>query len=166
MEFIAIKKWADDYNGAGIYCLTDENGKKYIGQSKHIQDRLHTHRQNLNRAAKNYEVHAIENEGLIEYARNGGVLTAEILLKLPWNMATKNNLRHFEGVFCEKYGYKNIYNSIPAYTPNWHFEADNEIELEIILDKITDADIMEKLATVGNMQGYIKELIRQDMKKN
>lgn len=30
MEFIAIKKWADDYNGAGIYCLTDENGKKYI----------------------------------------------------------------------------------------------------------------------------------------
>ena len=81
-------------------------------------------------------------------------------------MATKNNLRHFEGVFCEKYGYKNIYNSIPAYTPNWHIEADNEIELEIILDKTTDADIMEKLATVGNMQGYIKELIRQDMKKN
>jgi predicted GIY-YIG superfamily endonuclease len=166
MEFIAIKKWADDYNGAGIYSLTDENGKKYIGQSKHIQDRLHTHRQNLNRAAKNIEVHAIENEGLIEYAKNGGVLTAEILLKLPWNMATKNNLRHFEGVFCRKYGYKNIYNSIEAYPPHWDFEPDNEIEVQIICDKTTDADIMEKLATVGNMQGYIKELIRADMKKN
>ena len=29
----------------------------------------------------------------------------------------------------------------------------------------TDADILEKLNSVGNKQGYIKELIRNDIKK-
>ena len=28
-----------------------------------------------------------------------------------------------------------------------------------------DSDILEKLASVGNVQGYIKELIRADMQK-
>lgn len=33
------------------------------------------------------------------------------------------------------------------------------------LNKIYDADIIEKLEAVGNKQGYIKELIRKDMHK-
>lgn len=46
------------------------------------------------------------------------------------------------------------------------YDKANTKQFILKLNKITDADIMEKLATVGNMQGYIKELIRQDMKKN
>lgn len=32
----------------------------------------------------------------------------------------------------------------------------------IKLNKTTDADILERLQEVGNVQGYIKELIRKD----
>ena len=46
------------------------------------------------------------------------------------------------------------------------YDKANTKQFILKLNKTTDADIMEKLATVGNMQGYIKELIRQDMKKN
>lgn len=37
-----------------------------------------------------------------------------------------------------------------------------QILLKFNLD--TDKDILEKLESVGNKQGYIKELIRRDMK--
>ena len=33
------------------------------------------------------------------------------------------------------------------------------------LNKVTDADIIEKLASVKSVQGYIKELIRKDIEK-
>lgn len=34
------------------------------------------------------------------------------------------------------------------------------------LNLVYDADIIEKLATVESMQGYIKQLIRDDIKRN
>lgn len=34
------------------------------------------------------------------------------------------------------------------------------------LNKTTDADIISRLETVGNVQGYLKALIRQDIEKN
>lgn len=34
------------------------------------------------------------------------------------------------------------------------------------LNKETDADVLEKLASVDSMQGYIKELIRKDIENN
>lgn len=33
------------------------------------------------------------------------------------------------------------------------------------LNKESDVDVIDKLASVDNMQGYIKNLIREDMKK-
>lgn len=33
------------------------------------------------------------------------------------------------------------------------------------LNKETDSDVLEKLASVDNMQGYIKGLIRKDLNK-
>ena len=33
------------------------------------------------------------------------------------------------------------------------------------LNKVKDADILEALESLGNKQGYIKALIRQDLKK-
>lgn len=38
--------------------------------------------------------------------------------------------------------------------------------INIRLNKETDLDIIEKLNNVGNKQGYIKELIRKDIKNH
>ena len=40
----------------------------------------------------------------------------------------------------------------------------NVKQVKMNLNRRTDADIIEHLATVGNIQGYIKNLIRQDMR--
>lgn len=40
----------------------------------------------------------------------------------------------------------------------------NVKQIKLNLNLKTDADIIEKLASCGNMQGYIKNLIRQDMR--
>ena len=37
--------------------------------------------------------------------------------------------------------------------------------IQLKLNRETDADIISKLESVENIQGYIKELIRQDIKK-
>ena len=43
------------------------------------------------------------------------------------------------------------------------YQKKNVIQLNIRLNKKTDADIIAALETVGNKQGYIKELIRLDI---
>lgn len=40
----------------------------------------------------------------------------------------------------------------------------NVKQVKMNLNLKTDADILEHLAAVGNVQGYIKNLIRQDMR--
>ena len=37
--------------------------------------------------------------------------------------------------------------------------------IQLKLNRETDADILEKLASVDSMQGYIKHLIRADLKE-
>lgn len=39
-------------------------------------------------------------------------------------------------------------------------------KLSFKLNKETDADVLDKLASVDSMQGYIKELIRKDIENN
>lgn len=43
------------------------------------------------------------------------------------------------------------------------YQKKNVIQLNIRLNKKTDADIIAALESVGNKQGYIKELIRLDI---
>ena len=38
-------------------------------------------------------------------------------------------------------------------------------QIKLALNLKTDADIINRLQTVDNIQGYIKQLIREDMKK-
>lgn len=45
------------------------------------------------------------------------------------------------------------------------YDAKATVQLHFKLNKKTDADILEKLASVENKQGYIKELIRADMRR-
>lgn len=39
-------------------------------------------------------------------------------------------------------------------------------KLSFKLNRETDADVLDKLASVDSMQGYIKELIRKDIENN
>lgn len=45
------------------------------------------------------------------------------------------------------------------------YDQANTTQIKMKLNKKTDADIIARLESVGNKQGYIKELIRADMKK-
>lgn len=46
------------------------------------------------------------------------------------------------------------------------YDKENVIRINLKLNKNTDADILERLETVGNRNGYIKELIRANIKKS
>lgn len=48
---------------------------------------------------------------------------------------------------------------------NAKYDANNTMQIKMKLNRGTDADIIAKLESVGNKQGYIKDLIRQDMAK-
>lgn len=45
------------------------------------------------------------------------------------------------------------------------YNAKNVKQIKINLNRKTDADIIEALTVCGNMQGYIKDLIRKDNQK-
>lgn len=45
------------------------------------------------------------------------------------------------------------------------YDAANTMQVKLKLNTKTDADIIAKLESVGNKQGYIKELIRNDLNK-
>lgn len=45
------------------------------------------------------------------------------------------------------------------------YDAEHTKQIVLKLNLKSDADILERLSKVGNKQGYIKELIRQDINK-
>lgn len=45
------------------------------------------------------------------------------------------------------------------------YDAEHTMQINLKLNLTTDADIIKRLAEVQNKQGYIKELIRADMKE-
>ena len=46
------------------------------------------------------------------------------------------------------------------------YDAKNTTGIYLKLNNKSDADILQKLGEVENRQGYIKELIRKDMKQD
>lgn len=44
------------------------------------------------------------------------------------------------------------------------YDKDNTVQIKLKLNKKTDADIISWLDDISNKQGYIKELIRADMR--
>lgn len=45
------------------------------------------------------------------------------------------------------------------------WDKDNTTPIKLKLNNRTDADILTRLAQVGNRQGYIKQLIRADIRR-
>ena len=50
--------------------------------------------------------------------------------------------------------------------PDARYDATHTTQIKLKLNLTTDADILERLNEVGNKQGYIKQLIRDDIAKN
>lgn len=50
------------------------------------------------------------------------------------------------------------------YKAQEKYDAANTRAIKLKLNLKTDADILKKLDETGNIQGYIKELIRRDIK--
>ena len=46
------------------------------------------------------------------------------------------------------------------------YDTTNTVQFKMKLNKKTDADILERLNEVPNKQGYIKDLIRKDIKSD
>ena len=45
------------------------------------------------------------------------------------------------------------------------YDKANTVQVRLKLNRKTDSDILEALERSGNKQGYIKELIRNDLKR-
>lgn len=162
-DYSVIRKCPDDYNGAGIYSLVDRNGKRYIGQSIHIQNRIDAHRTELTKVWKRQSPLSNEGSKLVEASMRGETFSVEILKKLKWNEATVNELRKWEAYFLEKYGgIDNTYNGTDVPSPNSAYDPYNEVTFIVEIPK-TDKDILKRLDEVGNKQGYIKKLIRHEI---
>lgn len=56
--------------------------------------------------------------------------------------------------------------SKPSKEVQARYDAAHTRQIRLKLNLKTDADILSKLDSVDNMQGYIKELIRADIKKD
>ncbi len=48
---------------------------------------------------------------------------------------------------------------------NREYNKENNTRLQLAFNNNTDADIIQHLKTIDNKQGYIKQLIRDDMAK-
>lgn len=53
-----------------------------------------------------------------------------------------------------------------AVTPQEKYDKKNCKPVYLKLNKTTDADILQKLESESNVQGYIKRLIREDLKRS
>lgn len=49
-------------------------------------------------------------------------------------------------------------------TPQERYDRNNTVRVALKLNTKTDADILKRLEEVGNKQGYIKELIRKELR--
>lgn len=123
-----LVKWNIKYNGAAIYSLVDDKGKRYIGKTIHLQNRLNTHRHELNKVYRT-QSKDFTNEGqkLVNAALNGTVFRVEVLLFIPPESVTENFLRLLECYYYSKYGgLDRTYNSTPPNEPNWYAKDFNE----------------------------------------
>ena len=128
---IALLPWKTEYNEAAIYSLVDQSGKRYIGQALHLQERLKTHMQELNRIANNTDCYTTENVKLYEAVQNGAIFRVKILYYFPYHKITINNLRFYENYYLQKFGgLDNTYNVAPVPPPCWNHKEFNKVLLK------------------------------------
>ena len=164
-EYLAIGKWKDQYTGAGIYSLIDQDGKRYIGQALNVQRRLDQHRIELNKVVKGLPSNETNLE-LIDAVMDGKRFHVEILKKLEGTEATKNNLCVWEDYFFEKYGgFNETYNGVTVSPPRWNYEPFNVVHYNIELKPNEDADIIAFLESQEDSKETVKRILREYIEK-
>ena len=101
-----------DYNGPGVYALVDDFGKKYIGSSMRVADRIREH----NKYFKLYRNHGHTSylSSKIEFSISAGLsFSAEVVEVCPAGI-TREDLRQREGIaLLRAGGLANTYNVVP-----------------------------------------------------
>lgn len=93
----------------GIYALVDSAGKRYIGSSKNIRQRMLAHKTHMNVLLRD-GADGFLNPGLREAVQAGEKFHCEILASFNCAME-QPELREIERLFINKFGgYENTYN--------------------------------------------------------
>ena len=155
-----LENWKTDYCGAAIYSLVDEDGKRYVGQTQNLKRRLYQHYREFNKPK-----YSMEGRKLLDAINQGKKFKVEVLKFIPWYDATINELRYWEQYYIDLYKREcETYNTAPVPFPDKWCDDYNSISIILKITK-KDADIIEYLDKCGNVQGLIKQLIRQEMNK-
>lgn len=114
MVAVEIISEIPNYTGPGVYSLTDQNGKKYIGSSRNVKARIKKHLMNFNRIiAGDAKSSCNEGKKLTEAVLSGMTFKAELIQKLP-AMGTFYDLMNLEKTELERAGGCCFtYNSMP-----------------------------------------------------
>ena len=100
------------YNGAGVYSLLDDDGKRYIGSSFHIRSRIKQHNTYMRLAIRD-GYSGFLNSKMTNALLCGKNFKCEILVKI-YREITKQELEEIERIFLMHYGgIDNTYNGIP-----------------------------------------------------
>lgn len=86
----------------GIYALIDNNGKRYIGSSKNIKNRVYFHNIHFKLFLRD-GVDGYVNPAMKEALANGLRFRCEVLASFNCDMSSRE-LREVERVFIAKYG--------------------------------------------------------------
>lgn len=72
-----------EYSGAGVYSLTDENGKQYIGSSLNVSQRIRQHDRSLIDAKNGYIQKTLSSYKMQLAVQDGITFKASVLWELP-----------------------------------------------------------------------------------
>lgn len=105
------------YNGPGVYALTDESGRQYIGSSLNVRKRIKQHDKSLINAKRGHVQKTLSSHKMQIAAKNGVTFKASVLWRLP-DGGTQYDLWDAEKRFLLLAGgCKNTYNTkdVPNY---------------------------------------------------
>lgn len=101
-----------EYNGAAVYSLVDEEGKRYIGSTTHLRSRIKQHNTHMRIVIRDGH-DGFLNQKIENAVLNGAKFRCEILAKI-YGEITKHELEEIERIFIKRYGgIDNTYNFIP-----------------------------------------------------
>lgn len=101
-----------EYNGPGVYALIDSNGKKYIGSSMMVADRIKRHN-DFFKLCRNYGHTGYLNRKIETSIAAGIPFRAELIEACPVDIS-KKDLRQREGIaLLRAGGLANTYNVCP-----------------------------------------------------
>ena len=93
----------------GIYSLVDDNGKRYIGSSKNIRQRVKSHKSHINTYLRD-GVDGFVNPAIKKAVKQGLRFRCEVLAVFNCDM-TETERREIERIYIAKFGgYEALYN--------------------------------------------------------